>query len=103
MKDEIGLGLWEETVSTPLKRMTAARCARSSLNYAALFCARPGCDKGASPASVEKLVTVAHNYGGATKVDVLKGKANTWQYKDETYQMTGNDGRIVWKPVHGVG
>jgi len=99
MKDVIGLGLWEETVSTPFKRMTAAKCARSSLNYAALFCAREGRDRGASPDSVEKLVTVARHRGGATKLDVVKGKASQWQYDDETYQMTGDNGRIVWKPV----
>lgn len=99
MKDEIGLALWQETVSSPFKRATAAKCARSSLNYAALFCAREGRELGASPESVEKLVTVARNFGGATKIDVMKGKASTWQYEDETYQMTGNDGRIVWKPL----
>jgi hypothetical protein len=99
MKDDIGLGLWEETVSTPMKRMTAERCARSSLNYAALFCARAGQEKGASPASVQKLVTVARYFGGATKYDVIKGKASSWQYDDETYQMTGDNGRIVWRAL----
>ena len=97
IKDAIGLTLWEETVSTPMKRLTAAKFARSSLNYAALFCAREGKEKGASPASVQKLVTVAHNFGGATKLNVVKGKASAWQCDDETYQMTGDDGRIVWR------
>lgn len=101
MKDEIGVGLWEETVSTPMKRMTATRCARSSLNYAALFCARPGRDQGASPDSLQKLVTVANKTGGATKVDVVKGKASPWQFHDETYQMTGDNGRILWRWVDG--
>jgi hypothetical protein len=101
LKDAIGLDLWEETISSSIKRATAAKCAPSSLNYAALFCARPDQEMGASPESVEKLVTVARCYGGASRVDVLRGKANSWQYDDETYQMTGNDGRIVWKPVDG--
>lgn len=101
MKDEIGLGLWEETVSTPLKRKTAARCARSSLNYAALFCARKGRDQGATLYSLQKLVTRAHNHGGATKLDVMKGKASAWQFEDDTYQMTGDNGRIVWRPLDG--
>jgi hypothetical protein len=96
IQKEIGDGLWEEMASSSVKRQIAAKCATSSLNYAALFCAREG-ERGASPASVQKLVTAARHFGGATNFDIMRGKASAWQVDDETYQMTAGDGRVVWR------
>lgn len=96
IQDGIGHNLWKETASSRVKRMIAAKSAPSALNYAALFCAREG-EQGATPASVEKLVSAGRHFGGATKLDIIKGKASSWQFSDETYQMTAGDGRVVWR------
>jgi len=100
IRDAIGRELWAETSSSKSKRLIAEKFATSALNYGALFCARDG-EPGASSESLQKLFTVARNHGGATNLDFLKGRASSWQYNDETYQMTGGDGRVVWRPYDG--
>lgn len=101
-KDRLGYALWAETAASPVRRQTAEKFATSSLNYAALCCAREE-DRGATASSVQRLFAVGRSFGGATKLDQLRGKAAPWQCKDETYQMSGNDGRVIWRPIPGLG
>jgi hypothetical protein len=44
-----------------------------------------------------KLFSGARFTGGATSYDVFNRGAQPWQQDDETFQMTGDNGRVLWR------
>lgn len=98
IKTALGHAIWHDTSRTPTKRALAQQFASSSLNFAALVCATPD-QPGATPASIQKLLTRGRRRGGACWSDMILKGACMWQMEDETFQMTSNDGRVVWRPA----
>lgn len=96
-KEKTAQAIAARNVANPSTRDLAERFARSGINFSCLFAAVNTTGvRGANPAAVVKLFELSQAVGGANAVDRAMG-ALKWQRDDETFKMTGDHGRLIWR------